>query len=72
MTDTSETYRHQCEVRYVLGLRASRGRGRAYDYLDGVEQKRGKLSRQKLEGDVRTQWERGNRGTTWCDDIPTD
>jgi len=72
MTDTSEYYRHQCEVRYVLGLRASRGRGVALDYVDSIEKTRSSLARQRLEADVRTQWDRGNRGTTWIDDVQLD
>lgn len=56
--DTSEEYRHQCEVRYVLQLRI-KGRQTMLDYLAEVKKWR---STHNLEKDAREQWNKGNRG----------
>jgi len=57
-TGSSEEYRHQCEVRYVLQLRV-KGRQPMLDYLEEVKKWR---STDKLEKDAREQWNKGNRG----------
>lgn len=63
MTDTSsETFRHQCEVRDIIAKRVSKGRQWAADHLAKIEKARGKSSRDVLERDIREQWSRGNRG----------
>lgn len=70
MTDTwSETYRHQCEVRYIILHRVAKGREWARDFLDKVEKARGKAARKRLEADILEQWQRGNRGQpgSWFD-----
>lgn len=48
----SETYRHSCEVRHVIGLELNDRR----DYLDRVEKVRGVAAGSKLREDVRTEW----------------
>lgn len=57
-----ETSRHQCEVRWVLELRAKEGHLRASGYLRRVGEKRGQKARERLEDDCREQWKLGNRG----------
>lgn len=57
----SEWFRHQCEVRYVLSRRCVNA-AFARAYLDGIEAKRGKEGRLRVERDARDQWARGNRG----------
>lgn len=56
-----ETYRHQCEVRYVLQWRAF-DRSQAIKYLADVRKKRGDEAADRLTNDCKEQWERGNRG----------
>jgi hypothetical protein len=58
MVNSSEEYRHQCEVRYVLMLRVQ-GRQKMLDYFDDVKKWR---STEKIEKDARDQWNKGNRG----------
>jgi hypothetical protein len=58
MVNSSEEFRHQCEVRYVLHLRL-KGRQPMLDYLEQVKKWR---STDKLEKDAREQWNKGNRG----------
>jgi hypothetical protein len=58
MVNSSEEYRHQCEVRYVLQLRV-KGRQQMLDYLEEVKKWR---KPDKLEKDAREQWNKGNRG----------
>lgn len=58
MVNSSEDYRHQCEVRYVLQLRI-KGRQPMLDYFIEVKKKR---STDDLEKDAREQWNKGNRG----------
>lgn len=54
-TDTNgEAWRHACEVRFVLNMPGSDARRM---YLDGVEQRRGKLAADRLRADVRQAWE---------------
>lgn len=57
MVNSSEEYRHQCEVRHVLKLRML-GRQPMLDYLAEVKKWR---STDKLEKDAREQWNKGNR-----------
>ena len=58
----SEEYRHQCEVRYVLAIRAT-NRDEAMKYLSLVQEKR---NAQKLIDDCKDQWSKGNIGQ-WGD-----
>ena len=69
MDTSSETYRHQCEVRTIILKRIAKGRSWAQDYLDKVEKARGKQARSRLESDLVQQWNQGNRGQpgTWFD-----
>jgi hypothetical protein len=60
----SEQYRHQCETRYVLAIRAT-NRDEAMKYLSMVQEKR-KEKAKKLIDDCKKQWELGNRGQ-WGD-----
>ena len=57
----SEEYRHQCEVRGVLKRRVA-DRLNALEYLNLVDEKRGKKAGDRLRNDVMTQWRLGNRG----------
>lgn len=54
----SEEHRHQCEVRYVLAIRAT-NRDEAMKYLSLVQEKR---NAKQLIDDCKKQWELGNRG----------
>jgi len=56
-----EQYRHECEVREVIKKRIA-DRLNALEYLNLVEQKRGKKAGDRLRNDVLTQWRLGNRG----------
>lgn len=51
-------HRHQCEVRYVLAIRAT-NRDEAMKYLSLVQEKR---NAKQLIDDCKKQWELGNRG----------
>lgn len=64
MDTSSETYRHQCEVRTIIAKRLAKGRSWAVEYLDKVEKARGKQARSRLESDILQQWSLGNRGQT--------
>lgn len=55
-----ETYRHQCEVRWILKMS---GKSERRDYLDLVRKRRGQQSANVLERDVMNQWKKGNRGS---------
>jgi hypothetical protein len=57
----SQEYRHQCEVRTVIRWRIE-DRTRALNYLEAVRVKRGKEAAERLERDVRDQWQKNNRG----------
>ena len=59
---SSETYRHQCEVREVIARRLKKGRAWGQDHLDAIERLRGKKARSRLEADLLQQWNLGNRG----------
>ena len=56
--NSSEEFRHQCEVRYVLKLRL-KGRQQMLNYLEEVKKWR---NPDKLEKDSREQWNKNNRG----------
>jgi len=58
---SSEEWRHQCEVRYVLRLRV-RSQAGAYDFLEKVKEKRGLNAYNRLKNDCADQWAKGNRG----------
>jgi hypothetical protein len=60
----NEEHRHQCEVRYVLAIRAT-NRDEAMKYLSLVQEKRKEKSK-KLIDDCKDQWSKGNRGQ-WGD-----
>lgn len=57
----TEEHRHRCEVRFVLSLR-NQDKKKCQKFLDGVEERRGIESRDRIEFDAREQWKRGNRG----------
>ena len=61
MTDTSEQYRHECEVRTLIRAIAEPGRGRPWvrDYLD---HKSVAGRRERLRADLNTQIKAGNSG----------
>lgn len=59
--NSSEEYRHQCEVRYVLQWRTA-DRNVAINYISDVRRKRGDSAANKLEEDCKKQWSLGNRG----------
>lgn len=54
----------------MLVWAVTRPRGTVKSYLDGVERRRGKESRERLEFEYRRQWTLGNRGKAgdWRDD----
>jgi hypothetical protein len=58
---SSEEYRHQCEVRYILQWRTA-DRNVAVNYLSDVRRKRGDAAADRLEEDCKQQWAAGNRG----------
>lgn len=61
--ERTDQERHRCEVRFLIGIRHEFGSWDPHvGYLDTVEKKRGKESRDRLAGDVRDQWKKGNRG----------
>lgn len=49
----SESYRHECEVRWIAALPTT-ARRRAY--LDAIEQRRGKPAADKLRADLLQLW----------------
>ncbi|WP_175689680.1 DUF7696 family protein [Burkholderia anthina] len=49
----NEQHRHECEVRYVLGIES---RAVRQSYLTAVEARRGKAAAQKLRDDVERAW----------------
>ena len=57
--DTSEEYRHQCEVRTLIRNRIKFGRQYLVNFLN---QKAVKGRRAKLEQDILEQWNKGNVG----------
>ena len=59
--NSSEEYRHQCEVWQVLRWRAE-NRDKAVIYLNLVRQRRDEAAANKLERDTKEQWSKGNRG----------
>lgn len=60
----TEAWRHQCEVRHVLRIRAERGREAVHEYLELVASKRGPAQAEKLRTDCAEQWARGSRGAS--------
>lgn len=58
----TEAWRHQCEVRYVLRMRAERGRDVVDEYLQAVAARRGPEAGEQLRRDCAEQWTRGSRG----------
>ena len=80
MSDASDTYRHQCEVRQILVWRQERGREWAHDYINGrserqpsgrvlvtrkgVRQARGDAAADLILADCGEQWRLGNDGRT--------
>lgn len=50
-----EKYRHECEVRWVVGLATLEARR---TYLSDVEKVRGKAAADRLRDDVRIAWEK--------------
>jgi len=61
----SETFRHQCEVRWLLRrIDAARDKKRASDeYIALVRKARGDDAADRILKDSRDQWSKGNRGT---------
>lgn len=60
----SESWRHQCEVRWLLRRidQASDKRKTSDEYIGLVRKSRGDDAADKLLADVRAQWSKGNRG----------
>ena len=56
---SSETWRHETEVRHVVHL-MSAGRGPARQYLDLVARSRGIAAMRRLEADAAEQWRKRN------------
>jgi hypothetical protein len=50
--DSTEKYRHECEVRYVVKKEPAEIRS----YLELVERRRGKPAMEKLRADARQAW----------------
>lgn len=51
VTDTtSEAYRHQCEVRFILAMPTNKKRKK---YIDGVREKRNDAAADRLYNDVK-------------------
>ena len=59
---TDESYRHQCEVRWLLNERTRRAQGGIQWLRDYLQSQPVKARREKLELDIRLQWIEGNRG----------
>lgn len=55
-----EQYRHECEVRSILAMKARSKNGEA-EYMKNLKEKR-PLAFPKIESDVNSQWKKGNRG----------
>ena len=60
--NTSEAYRHQCEVREWIRLRLKHGVDWVRRQMVVVEKKRGAEAARKLRADLNEQWFLGNRG----------
>lgn len=61
--EKTETERHRCEVRFLIGIRQQFGSWDPHiEYLEQVGKKRGSEARARLANDVRDQWTKGNRG----------
>ncbi|SDH26194.1 hypothetical protein SAMN05428952_100936 [Nitrosomonas sp. Nm132] len=60
MTENSESFRHLCEIQYVLDLP---DRAERIKYLDGVEKKRGSEAANKLRSDVYDEYKRRKNGS---------
>ena len=61
MDTKSEKFRHQCEVRYLIGIRHKNGLGEIRRLLSNP----GFTARlHKIQIDMADQWRKGNRGTT--------
>jgi hypothetical protein len=60
MDKSSEKYRHQCEVRYLLWVRHTYGLAEIRKMLSNPNFLPRLLQIQK---DMETQWKKGNRGT---------
>ena len=60
----SETFRHQCEVRWLLRkIDSARDKKTAmYDYIELVRKARGDAAADRIVEDIRSQWGKGNRG----------
>ncbi len=54
MSDTSEEWRHACEVRYIVNLPTLKARR---EMLRGIELKRGKGAADRLRAALLTEWE---------------
>jgi len=59
---SSDTYRHQCEVRYLLRKRKELGRLWLVSHLELIEKHRGRVAVAQLKKDLLFQWRLGNRG----------
>jgi len=62
MTDDPETFRHQCEVRWLLKRFGAEGKEAVNRYVDQVRAKRGDWMADRLIADTRAQYALGNRG----------
>lgn len=63
----SESFRHQCEVRWLLTKidKAKDKRKACIDYIVLVRAARGDQAADRILDDTRIQWARGNRGNDW-------
>lgn len=57
-----ETFRHQCEVRWLLQKFARDGKEAGMKWLEEVRRHRGDECADRLLSDCRDQYARGNRG----------
>jgi hypothetical protein len=53
--NTCEEWRHECEVRSVMGMRSKKAR---QDYLHLVEEKRGTQAVERIKADVLRLWDK--------------
>jgi hypothetical protein len=66
MNTSDEEYRHQCEVRSFLRMKASGQMTRALALIGRVLVTRGQEAADRIRRDANEQWEKGNRGEDGC------
>lgn len=60
--DDLETFRHQCEVRWLLKRYGAEGKEAVSAWLDDVARQRGQEWAERIRADALHQWRMGNRG----------